>query len=193
MKFKLITIGLSLIFCFGSISYGQQNNAVATAHALFKAGQYAQAKAIYQKNLSTPGVRAYLFRCDQALKKVNSLNRTKTALETTIIPSVEFEETPLRDALTYLDRLVTEASNGKANSNILFLGTKDQGQKPVSFKLQQAPASEILKYICKQGLCQPRYDQFAVVVTPLSNVTATAETGQTASPSSSGSGSKSAF
>lgn len=165
---------LTLAFC--GISHGQNGSSIQKAHLLFKQGRYLEAKQIYEQNRRHPGAISFIHKCDLALKQGLGKNKMQVAMQKVVIPNVEFQETPLNLALAHVSQKVLELSGGKAATNIIFRGSKEQSENTtVTFRFTQAvPASEVLKYIAQQSNCSIKYDKYAIVVTPNSTVQTTA-------------------
>lgn len=93
-----------------------------------------------------------------------------------IIPSIQFENAPLRDVLEFLAQRAAqldtaEKDPSKRGINIIIdRGTdgSDPGNRPVTIKLANVPMDEVLRYVTGQAQLTYRVDSFAVSVVPIS-------------------------
>jgi tetratricopeptide (TPR) repeat protein len=191
--FTIFTIIISLL----ALSFGQTwaQQSVAAIHkegvALYEAGNYVEALAKFQQVLRAQpnyiNARVYSNKCQVALKSgTGPKNTVETPLSQVIIPSVDFQDVPLGDALTYLSQRTTELTQGKFTPNIIFNGSSEQKSATlVTMQLRQVPVTTLLKYVASQTRCKIAYDEHAVVVTPLDNIPQTVSTSApTAQPDS---------
>jgi len=169
IKFTFLTVFLALFL--GGTSFAQSNSNLEAAHTLFKLGKYVEAKAIYERNIRVPGARAFIHQCNEAIRRGAGKTQTKSKLAAVRIPKIQLEEVPIRDAMIFLSKRITEISGGKVLTNIIYAGSKEHAENTlITLSLNHAPADVVLEYICQTGNCKPRYDKFAVVVTPISEL-----------------------
>ncbi len=176
--FTILTIIFGLLTLSSRTSQAQQS--VAAVHqegvALYNAGDYAGALIKFQQVLRAQpnyiNARVFSNKCQLALKEGGGPKKTVEAiLSQVMIPSVDFQDVPLGDALTYISQRTTELTQGKFTPNIIFNGSTEQrSSSMVTMNLRQVPATTLLKYIGQQTRCRIAYDEHAIVVTPLDNV-----------------------
>jgi len=96
-----------------------------------------------------------------------------TKLQTIILPAVEFENTPLREAidfLVYRSRALDTRENNPAKQGVNILisnEAQDLANVPITLSLTQVPLGEALRYVTEIARAKVRIDQFAVLVVPL--------------------------
>ncbi|MDF1810753.1 MAG: hypothetical protein P1V20_01005 [Verrucomicrobiales bacterium] len=184
--FTIILVTALALFASG-VTHAQQS--LATVHregvSLFNAGDYQGALVKFQQVLrakpSYIHARVYAAKCKQAIAE--NLGPKKTmgdSLAKVMVPSVDFQEVPLGDALTYISQRTQELTAGKLTPNIIFTGTQEQRtNSKVTFKMNQVPMTTILKYIGAQTRCKIQYEEHAITVTPIDNTPKTVSTPQT--------------
>ena len=92
----------------------------------------------------------------------------KAKLSKTIIPSVEFADTPLLDALRFLVSKSAELDPAKEGINMIYHGDPDAtGETGVTLKLSNIPLSEVLKYTVLLGAHKMKLETHSIVVKPL--------------------------
>lgn len=148
--------------------------------ALYNQGNYAEAlqkfEALLRANPSNPYARAYASKCRLAIKQNlgSKTNTLEAQLAKVILPNVDFQEVPLGDVLTYIRQRTMEissASGSLVTPNIIFSGSSDQRDAAlITMRLNSVPVTTLLKYVGDQARCRVRYDQHAVLVTPLDNI-----------------------
>ena len=143
--------------------------------ALFNAGKYSEAlqkfNIVLKHQPNYVYARVYKSKCELALKQNRApSNNIEGQLSKIVVPSVDFQEVPLGDVLTYIRQRTEELTGGKMTPNLIFSGSAEQRKVPVTMKMNQVPVATLLKYVGSQTKCQIRYDQHAVMITPYSNV-----------------------
>lgn len=95
-------------------------------------------------------------------------------LQSTILPEVEFVETPLREALTFLVNRSKQLDPAGEGVNIV-LRVKDEATatKPVTISLRGAPLGTVLDYVGRLTGTNHRVDGFAVAVVPVGDLSTT--------------------
>ena len=171
-----------LILAWGLVTSAlqAQQRTVQTVHregvALFNEGKFADAlqkfNLVLKHQPSYVYARVYANKCELAIKQDTG---PKADIEATlakiILPSVEFEDVPLSDALTYIRQRAEELSGGKVTPNIIFSGSAEQRDaSKVTMKLTRVPVTTLLKYVGDQTSCRIRYDEHAIMVTPQANI-----------------------
>lgn len=99
------------------------------------------------------------------------------ALKKVTLPQVNFNNTSIREAITYISQQVSKQTAGKQAVNIVWMVPEGQ-DKTVTLSLQNVPAYEALRYVADAAGLQLEYDNFAVKVKPAEPKTASAEPAQ---------------
>ena len=175
--YHLTILALSLML-FSSSVFSEEKYTARTypeALQLFKQGNFVDAKAKFDlviKKYPRHPARSYSYRCQQAILSGKGVAPTiEMQLKKIMIPSVDFQDVPVGDALTYIRQRSQEITGGKVTPNIIFAGSKQQREDlSVTLKLNQIPAATLLKYIGEQSRCRIKYDKHVILVTPYSNV-----------------------
>jgi len=83
-----------------------------------------------------------------------------------ILPRVDLREASLGEVLEFLRQKGNQAAAGKVAIN--FVAQLDETQKAakITLSLQNAPFTEILRYVGELGGVQFSYEKFAIVVKP---------------------------
>ena len=96
-----------------------------------------------------------------ALKRKNQLKKIK-------IPKVDYDEVSLPEALEALGIEISNATEGKFIPNFI---VQDPGKhlerRPVSLRLNNVPASVVLKHLLSLADAKERYDEYAIIIRPL--------------------------
>lgn len=99
----------------------------------------------------------------QTNSEKQSTAEVETKLKEIIIPKVEFDNTPLQDALRYLNQMSNELGDGV---NII-LNAPESGDTKITLKLTNVPLVEALRYTASLARLKYRIDSNAVVLLPL--------------------------
>ena len=161
-----------LFFAFSSLA-AQQVEIQAEAVRTFQAGDYATAKFLFESLLSMDpknlAARNYLRAIAQREKSGPGL---ESALRKILIPTVDFRDVTVREAVAFVSQKVRELSGGKQSVNVVWMVSAEQtASARVTLSLQNVPASEVLRYIGESSNLQFSYDALAVKIKPMSNPT----------------------
>ena len=101
-----------------------------------------------------------------------AIRREESKLKSIIIPSIEFSDTPLREALDFIrdksvELDVTETDPAKKGINII-LQASGIGDTPITLRLSNVPLSEALRYVVSLAQLKYKVDPHAVAVVPIS-------------------------
>ncbi len=92
----------------------------------------------------------------------------RARLTSIIIPDVEFENTPLRDALRFLSQRSKQLDrSGKGVDIIVSADTDNASNLAVTLRLRDVPLGAVLDYVTQSVRMKYRIDQYAVTVVPL--------------------------
>jgi hypothetical protein len=146
----------------------QHSEIQAEAIRAFQAGDYATAKSLFESILSidpkNPAARNYLRVIAQREKGGPGLEGT---LKKIVIPTVDFHDVSVREAVAFVSQRVRELSGGKQSLNVVWMVPAEQATgERVTLSLQNVPASEVLRYIADASNLQISYDPLAVKIKP---------------------------
>jgi hypothetical protein len=146
----------------------QQSEIQAEAVRAFQAGEYATAKPLFESLLSidpkNPVARNYLRAIAQRERSGPGL---EGALRKIVIPTVNFHDATVREAVAFVSQKVRELSGGKQSVNVVWMVPAEQtAAARVTLSLQNVPASEVLRYIGDASNLQISYDPLAVKIKP---------------------------
>ena len=140
---------------------------------LYNAGQYAEAlkgfELVLEKQPRYVYARNYAVKCRNAIQegKKPTINLEKQ-LASIKIPSVDFNKTDLGTVLEYLTAKTDELSGGKVSANIIYQGTdEDRKNKLVTLSLRNVPVTEVITYVGRLTATKFKYEQYAIVGTPI--------------------------
>ena len=164
---------LALLFLAFSPLAAQQNEIQAEAVRAFQAEDYATAKSLFESLLSIDpknfAARNYLRAIAQREQGGPGLER---ALRKILIPTVDFRDVTVREAVAFVSQKVRELSGGKQSVNVVWMVSAEQtAGARVTLSLQNVPASEVLRYIGDSSNLRFIYDARAVKIKPMSNPT----------------------
>ncbi|MEM9015570.1 MAG: LysM peptidoglycan-binding domain-containing protein [Verrucomicrobiota bacterium] len=95
----------------------------------------------------------------------------RNLLKTKVIPSLEFEETPLFEALGYVQRALLERNENAlfplAAPKLMFEGPDSLAETKITLRLANVPATEALRYITSLAQCQYEIEGMQITVSPL--------------------------
>jgi hypothetical protein len=159
---------LALVFFAFSSLAAQQSEMQAEAVRAFQAGDYATAKSLFESLLSLEpknfAARNYLRAIAQREKSGASL---EGALRKILIPTVDFRDATVREAVAFVSQKVRELSGGKQSVNVVWMVSPEQtASARVTLSLRNVPASEVLRYIGESSNLQFSYDALAVKIKP---------------------------
>jgi len=170
MKWVMKRLLTLLLFAFSSLA-AQQVEIQAEAVRAFQAGDYATAKSLFESLLSVDpknlAARNYLRAI--ALRE-SSGPGLEAALRNIIIPTVDFRDATVREAVAFVSQKVRELSGGKRSVNVVWMVPPEQADSArVTLSLQNVPASEVLRYIGDSSNLRFSYDAHAVKIRPMTN------------------------
>jgi hypothetical protein len=164
---------LTLVFLAFSSLAAQQNEIQAEAVRAFQAEDYATAKSLFESLLSLDPknftARNYLRAIAQ---REQGGPRLESALRKIVIPTVDFRDVTVREAVAFVSQKVRELSGGKQSVNVVWMVSPEQtADARVTLSLQNVPASEVLRYIGDASNLRFSYDALAVKIQAMSNPT----------------------
>jgi hypothetical protein len=166
-KMKKVLAVLLLLVAFWSAEAQQREMQVEAVRA-FHAGDYATAKSLFESLLSMDpknfAARNYLRAIEERERSGPGL---ESALSKIVIPTVDFQDVTVREAVAFVSQKVRELSDGKQSVNVVWMVTAEQtAGARVTLSLQNVPASEVLRYIGDASNLQVSYDALAVKIKP---------------------------
>jgi hypothetical protein len=164
---------LALLFLSFSSLAAQQHGIQEEALRAFQAQDYATAKSLFESLLTLDPknftARNYLRAIAQREKGGPGL---ESALRKIVIPTVDFRDVTVREAVAFVSQKVRELSGGKQSVNVVWMVSQEQtANARVTLNLQNVPASEVLRYIGDASNLRFSYDALAVKIQPMSNPT----------------------
>ena len=147
------------------------NSAYLDAVAYETAGNVAKAKNSYMEALRfNPKHHKARYRLGQL--KINGAQIVAQAQERKIagvmIPEYRVNEAEFGDAVKALGMLIEKESKDEIIPNFIIQDPKNNlAQRKVNLRMRNAPSGEILKHMLQMVNAKVRYDQHAVVITPL--------------------------
>ena len=162
---------LALLFLAFSPLAAQQNEIQAEAVRAFQAEDYATAKSLFESLLSidpkNPAARNYLRAIAQREQGGPGL---ESALRKILIPTVDFRDVTVREAVAFVSQKVRELSGGKQTVNVVWLVSPEQtATARVTLNLRHVPASEVLRYIGAASNLRFSYDALALKIQPMNS------------------------
>lgn len=96
------------------------------------------------------------------------IKNRKAALRKVIIPKVNLEKATIRESLDMLGVQVERVSKQKVTPNFIVQDpTGAFAESKVTLRLNRIPAETLLRYIVEQARGHVRYDNHAIVITPI--------------------------
>ena len=189
---KLLVVTSVLFLCGGFFSTaGEQSIQQVYQDAIraFNGGDMVSAKAglerVVRADPRHSTARAYLARAEYQLKqsKNSGPSAMQRDLTTLIVPSVDFNDATLGSVIEFLPIKAAELSGDKIQPSIIFRGDKTfLEQKKVTLKLSNMPMSEILRYVGEMTQVRFKYEQYAIVAMPLSDIPVASAGPETTTP-----------
>ncbi len=93
-------------------------------------------------------------------------NVTEGELKKLIIPKVQFAESTLPESLEFLRQRANQIGGGKISVNFVMQLDEAAKNRKITLSLQNAPFTEVLRYVGDLADVQFAYDRFAIVVKP---------------------------
>ena len=102
-----------------------------------------------------------------------SISVRENKLKSIRIASIEFSETPLKDALEFLQQKsveldFNEPDPAKKGINIILQGAGEVANSPITLRLSNVPLGEALRYTASLAQLKYKVEPYAVLVVPLS-------------------------
>jgi len=120
------------------------------------------------RRTGNPRVRFYLRNAQLKLAEGEPSVSLEKKLSQVIIPSIEFEETPVPVALEYLRAKTVELTEGEIRPNFIYKADRNAPSPPtVTLRLSSIPVSEVIRYIGDLSRTRFRYEAHAVVGMPM--------------------------
>ena len=154
-----------LLFVLSNLA-AQQEEIQSEAVRAFREGDYVTAKSLFESLLAVdprnPAARTYL----RAIAVREGSGPTLlSALRKINIPSIDFRDVSVREAVAFVAQKVHELSGGERSLNVVWLVPPETTQdKRVTLSLQNVPAAEVLRYIGDASDLKFTYDAYAVKI-----------------------------
>jgi hypothetical protein len=154
-----------LLFAFSNLS-AQQAEIQSEALRAFQEGDYATAKSLFESLLAVdpknPAARNYL-RAIAA--REGSGPSLQAVLRKINIPTIDFRDVSVREAVAFVGQKVHELSGGERSLNVVWMVSPETIEdKRVTLNLQNVPAAEVLRYIGDASDLKFSYDAYAVKI-----------------------------
>jgi hypothetical protein len=158
-----------LLFAFSNLS-AQQEEIQLEAVRAFREGDYGTAKALFESLLAVDSrnlaARNYLRAI--AVREGSGPN-LQTVLRKINIPTIDFRDVSVREAVAFVGQQVHELSGGERSLNVVWIVPPEAiADKRVTLSLQNVPAAEVLRYIGDASDLKFSYDAYAVKIRPSS-------------------------
>ena len=158
-----------LLFAFSNLS-AQQEEIQLEAVRAFREGDYATAKALFESLLAVDSrnlaARNYLRAI--AVREGSGPN-LQAVLRKINIPTIDFRDVSVREAVAFVGQQVHELSGGERSLNVVWIVPPEAiADKRVTLSLQNVPAAEVLRYIGDASDLKFSYDAYAVKIRPSS-------------------------
>lgn len=159
-----------LLLAFGSLQ-AQESEMQAEAVRAFQAEDYATAKSLFESLLSIDpknlAARNYLRAIAQREKGGPGL---EGALRKILIPTVDFRDATVPEAVAFVSQKVRELSGGTQIVNVVWMVPPEQtASARVTLNLRNVPASEVLRYIGASSNLRFSYDALALKIQPMNS------------------------
>lgn len=173
MKTPTLLLGLVLL-ASAPVQADPADQAYAQGLAAMQQGDPAKARASFQKALALRLDHAYArYQLGRLKSQAGTLVAKKRArqLSAVVLPSIDFREVALSDALAALNQMVETQSgqNGGKTFTPNFMVQDPSGKlkdREVTLTLKNVPAKSALDYILNACGAMARYDEHAIVVRP---------------------------
>jgi len=161
---------LALLLIALSNLAAQQEEIQSEAVRAFREGDYATAKSLFESLLAVdpknPAARTYL----RAIAvREGSGPSLLSALRKINIPSIDFRDVSVREAVAFVGQKVHELTGGERSLNVVWMVPLETIEnKRITLSLQNVPAAEVLRYIGDAADLKFSYDAYAVKIRPSS-------------------------
>lgn len=136
-----------------------------------KAGDPAAAKAHYLNALKlNPNNADALFSMGQLKLTGKSLaaQGQEAKFGAVMVPAFQLDAAPLRDALDALSSMIEKESKQQVTPNFVIVDPKDLlKSKTITLNVKAISSKAALRYVLDQSGAKARFDQHAVVISPL--------------------------
>lgn len=175
MKSISFRMGLfSALFLALTASAPAQSGDTATlyreAMAAYEAQDWVLASALFDavyRKTKNPKAQFYLRSAQLKLAQGKTSETLEKQLSRVIIPNIEFEETDVVTALTFLRTKTEELSGGKVKPNFLYKRDPNNPVLPlVTLQVRNIPVTEVIRYIGDLTRTKFKYDAHAVLGVP---------------------------
>ena len=157
---------LALLFFALANLAAQQEEIQSEAVRAFQEGDYATAKSLFESLLAVdpknPAARTYL----RAIAvREGSGPSLLSVLRNITIPTIDFRDVTVREAVAFVTQKVHELSGGRRSLNVVWIVPPETTEdKRVTLSLQNVPAAEVLRYIADAAGLRFSYDAYAVKI-----------------------------
>ncbi len=122
---------------------------------------------ILQRNPQHAHARYQLLHLNDKKGRV-AINARKSRLKQVTLTKVSFDGLSVADAVDGFNHLVSEATGNSFSPNLVLRDPqKKLASKKISLELQSVPAHVALNYIAENMGASLKYDEFAVILSPL--------------------------
>ncbi|MES2657084.1 MAG: hypothetical protein V4689_00630 [Verrucomicrobiota bacterium] len=175
---KLITIAVACTLASQVIAQTPAQSPAVTSASLYKQGQAAEkandpvaAKDFYTKSLKMDPNNANA-RYSIGQLKINAASMAAKGREAkfgaVVIPLFQLDEANLQEALDALSVVIQKESKDAVTPNFVIQDPKlVLSDRKISLNLKNMPSKAVMKYLMDQTGAKARYDEHAVVVTPM--------------------------
>ncbi len=175
---KLITITIACTLAAHVFAQTPATAPAPTSESLYKQGQAAEkagdvaaAKEFYSGSLKLNPKNAYA-RYSIGQLKINGESITTKAREAkfgaVMVPVFQLDAATLQESLDALSVMIEKESKQTVTPNFVIQDPKlVLADRKITMNLKNMPTKAIMKYIMDQTGAKARYDEHAVVITPL--------------------------
>lgn len=176
MRKTTVVLGVLMTLAAGALAPAQQSKG-ASANQLYKQGVLAMkqgevdtAKQCFEAALKIQPSHAHArYQLKQLPHLRGSLlaRKRELQLQKVTIPSVDFDEATLEEALESLNTVIGKETEEKFSPN--FIVQDPNGvleDRTFSLKLGKVPASQVLKYALESTGASARFEEHAIVIQP---------------------------
>ena len=143
----------------------------AKGQAAEKAGDPDSAKEFYTQALklepNNPNARYSLGQLKIHSAEIAARGR-EAKFGSVMVPLFQMDAVPLKEALDALAASMEKQSKGEVTPNFVVQDTKQiLADRKITLNLKNMPSKAVMKYVLDQAGAKVKYDEHAVVVTPL--------------------------
>ncbi|MFT5471020.1 MAG: tetratricopeptide (TPR) repeat protein [Verrucomicrobiales bacterium] len=182
---RMITLASALLaFCiFAPLAQAENKDQelYGKGKAAFESGNYKVAYEVFtdlvKRHPSHAKIRYYQRNSRLKLLQVAPKAGLEAELQAIKVPEISLEDASLDLAFQFITMKATELSGGEIKANFIYKGPKDEREDPqISLKLTNVPLSEVIRYIGEMTGTHFKFEQHAIVATPIRNLAVPAET-----------------